>query len=230
MGNYQCYYGFSEGNHQTLKTAKTLMYQDIEIIDCPLSEPHTDRTVLNADRTPLTAKKIAELLGTTERTVFKYANRILEAWHWLPESEFRSNGIYTRRALEAMQELKSCKNASEYASKVSRENHKPQQANKTSTSALAPVRHTEALETKLATIQKSTTALNVSVQDRIATIKGRIATEANRTKINQTVLDELEAQQAIARGIEKGLKIFELEQQAAAATLEQLTLEKLQQG
>lgn len=96
------------------------MYQDIEVIDCPTSETDTDRT-------PLTAKKLAQLLGTTERTVFKYANRILEAWHWLPECEFRANGIYTRRALEAMQELKICKNTSEYASKVARENQKPQQ-------------------------------------------------------------------------------------------------------
>jgi hypothetical protein len=168
-------------------------------------------------------------LGITERTVFKYANRILEAWHWLPESEFRSNGIYTRRALEAMQELKSCKNASEYVSKVARENQKPQQANKTSTSALVPTRHTEALETKLATIQRNTTALNLSVQDRIAAIKERIATESTRTKNNQSVLDELEAQQAIARGVEKGMKLYELEQQAVAATVEQLTLEKLQE-
>lgn len=196
------------------------MYQEIEVINCPATEPDSDRT--------LTAKALAEILGTTERTVFKYANRILEAWHWLPESEFRANGIYTRRALEAMQELKSCKNASEYASKVARENHKPQQT--TIKTAIVPARQTEALETKLATIQRNTTALNISVQDRIAAIKERIATESTRARNNQSVIDELEAQQAIARGIEKGLKIFELEQQASAATVEQLTLEKLQQG
>lgn len=208
------------------------MYQDIEIIGCPLSEPHTDRTVLNADRTPLTAKKLAELLGTTERTVFKYANRLLEAWHWLPESEFRTDGIYTDKALDEMRRLKAIGKSSEYALAVAIENQKPatQQATTKATAAIVPARHTEALETKLATIQRNTTALNVSVQSRISTIKDRIATEANRTKTNQTVLDELEAQQAIARGIEKGLKIFKLEQQAAAATVEQLTLEKLQQG
>lgn len=201
------------------------MSQDFIDIECNVAESFTE-----ASPQTFTANELAERLSVSVRSVYGYANRILEAWHWLPESEFRSNGIYTRRALEAMQELKSCKNASEYASKVARENHKPQQANKTSTSALVPTRHTEALETKLATIQKNTTALNVSVQSRITTIKERIATEANRTKSNQTVLDELEAQQAIARGIEKGLKIFELEQQATAATVEQLTLEKLQQG
>lgn len=208
------------------------MYQDLEVIDCLASEPNTDQTANTTDRTPLTAKKLAELLGTTERTVFKYANRLLEAWHWLPESEFRTDGIYTDKALKEMRRLKAIGKSSEYAKAVAIENQKPatQQATIKATSAIVPVRHTEALETKLATIQKNTTALTVSVQDRISTIKGRIATEANRTKNNQTVLDELEAQQAIARGIEKGLKIFELEQQAAAATVEQLTLEKLQQG
>lgn len=208
------------------------MYQDIEVIDCLDSEPNTDHTVNTTDRTPLTAKKLAELLGTTERTVFKYANRLLEAWHWLPESEFRSEGIYTTKALVEMRRLKEIGKASEYAKVVTAENQKPapQQAIVKATAAIVPARHTEALETKLATIQKNTTALNVSVQDRIATIKQRIADESNRTKNNQTVLGELEAQQAIARGVEKGLKIFELEQQAAAATLEQLTLEKLHQG
>ncbi|MBD2731818.1 hypothetical protein H6G96_37485 [Nostoc sp. FACHB-892] len=207
------------------------MYQGIEVIECPVSEPNTDQTVNVIDRTPLTTKKLAELLGTTERTVFKYANRLLEAWHWLPESEFRADGIYTDKALSEMRRLKAIGKSSEYAKAVAIENQKPatQQAIIKATSAIVPARHTEALETKLATIQKNTTALNVSVQSRITTIKDRIATEANRTKTNQTVLDELEAQQAIARGIEKGLKIFELEQQAAAATVEQLTLEKLQQ-
>ncbi|BAY80512.1 hypothetical protein NIES25_70000 (plasmid) [Nostoc linckia NIES-25] len=200
------------------------MSQDFIDIECNVAESFTE-----ASAQTFTAKQLASILSVSERSVYGYANRILEAWHWLPESEFRSNGIYTRRALEAMQELKSCKNASEYASKVARENQKPQQANKTSTSALVPTRHTEALETKLATIQKNTTALNVSVQDRITVLRQQIAVETSRAKSNQTVLDELESQQAIARGIEKGLKIFELEQQAAAATVEQLTLEKLQQ-
>lgn len=197
------------------------MYQEIEVIDCLTTEPDTDRT--------LTAKALAEILGTTERTVFKYANRILEAWHWLPESEFRANGIYTQKALAEMRRLKDIGNASEYADSVARENHKPQQTTIKTTAAIVPARQTEALETKLATIQRKTTALNISVTDRIAAIKERIATEASRTKNNQSVLDELEAQQAIGRGIEKGLKLFELQEQAAAATVEQLTLEKLQQ-
>lgn len=204
------------------------MSQDFINIECSVAESFTE-----ASPQTFTANELAERLSVSVRSVYGYANRILEAWHWLPESEFRSNGIYTRRALEAMQELKSCKNASEYASRVAEATGKPkssQQATTKATAAIVPARYTEALETKLATIQKNTTALNISVQDRIAVIKGRIATEANRTKNNQTVLGELEAQQAIARGIEKGLKIFELEQQAAAATVEQLTLEKLQQS
>jgi len=207
------------------------MLQELEVIDCNVteqqSEPFTEN--ITAITETYTAKQLASILSVSERSVYGYANRILEAWHWLPESEFRANGIYTSKALEEMRRLKDTGNASEYADSVARENHKPQQTTIKANAAIIPARHTEALETKLATIQRNTTALNISVQDRIATIKERIATESNRTRNNQSVLDELEAQQAIARGIEKGLKIFELEQQAAAATVEQLTLEKLQQ-
>ena len=205
---------------KALSVTKKLMYQDFQEIDCNFSE---------ASVQTFTATKLAEQLSVSVRSIYGYANRLLEAWHWLPESEFRNNGIYTSKALIEMRRLKDIGNASEYVLAVARENHKPQQTAIKATAAIVPARQTEALETKLATIQKNTTALNISVQDRIATIKERIATESNRTRNNQSVLDELEAQQAIARGIEKGLKIFELEQQAAAATVEQLTLEKLQQ-
>lgn len=96
------------------------MTQEIEIIDCNVtelqSEPFTENTEGSTET--YTAKQLSLILSVSERSVYGYANRILEAWRWLPESEFRSNGIYTRRALEAMQELKSCKNASEYTSWV----------------------------------------------------------------------------------------------------------------
>lgn len=196
-------------------------FQDINAIEVQDTEQYTVH---------YTVDDLTGILKVKRRQVFNLVKTVKQAYFWEPETVFNpSLGKYSERCLVELRRLQSCKTSAEYLALVARENQKPQQSNKTSTSALIPTRHTEALETKLATIQKTTTALNVSVQDRIATIKERIATEANRTKSNQTVLDELEAQGAIARGIEKGLKIFELEQQAAAATVEQLTLEKLQQ-
>ncbi|RCJ16884.1 hypothetical protein A6S26_32545 [Nostoc sp. ATCC 43529] len=201
------------------------MYQDFHDIDA-IEVQDTEQYTAH-----YTVDDLTTLLKVKRRQVFNLVKTVKQAYFWEPEAVFNpSLGKYSERCLVELRRLQSCKNATEYIALVARENQKPQQANKISTSALVPTRHTEALETKLATIQKNTTALNVSVQDRIATIKDRIATEASRTKNNQSVLDELEAQQAIARGMEKGLKIFELEQQAAAAILEQLTLEKLQQG
>lgn len=197
-------------------------FQDINVIEVQDTEQYTVH---------YTVDDLTGILKVKRRQVFNLVKTVKQAYFWEPETVFNpSLGKYSERCLVELRRLQSCKTSAEYLALVARENQKPQQSNKTSISALVPARHTEALETKLATIQKNTTALNVSVQDRITAIKGRIATEANRTKTNQTVLDELESQQAIARGVEKGLKIFELEQQAAAATVEQLTLEKLQQG
>ncbi|MCC5620807.1 hypothetical protein [Nostoc sp. CHAB 5715] len=200
------------------------MYQDFHDIDA-IEVQDTEQYTVHYTVDDLTA-----LLKVKRRQVFNLVKTVKQAYFWEPETVFNpSLGKYSERCLVELRRVQTCKTSSEYIALVASENQKPQQANKTSTSALVPTRHTEALENKLANIQKNTTALNVSVQDRIAAIKERIATEANRTKSNQTVLDDLEAQQAITRGIEKGLKIFELEQQAAAATVEQLTLEKLQQ-
>lgn len=204
-------------------------FQDIDAIEVQDTEQYTEQCTVQPEF--YTVDQLTELLSVKRRQVFNLVKTVKQAFFWEPETVFNpSLGRYSERCLAELRRLQSCKNSTEYVALVASENQKAQpQATIKTTAAIVPARHTEALETKLATIQKNTTALNISVQDRIATIKERIVTEANRTRTNQSVLDELEAQQAMARGIEKGLKIFELEQQAAAATVEQLTLEKLQQ-
>lgn len=209
---------------KSLQLPTMLMNKDFIDIECNADEVFSEDAVQ-----AFTVKELAEKLSVSIRSVYGYANKILEAWHWLPEAEFRANGIYTAKALFEMRRLKEIGNACDYAQQVAKQNNKPQQVTIQATAAIVPARHIEALETKLAAVQKNTTALNISVHDRLAAIKERIAADASRAKNNQSVLDDLEAQQAIARGVEKGLKIFELQEQAAAATLEQLTLEKLQQ-
>lgn len=197
------------------------MYQDFQDIDVIAVQDTVHCTV------HYTVDDLIALLDVKRRQVFNLVKTVKQAYFWEPEAAFNpSLGKYSERCLIELRRLQSCKTSSEYIALVASDNQKPSSK---ASKALVPVRHTEALETKLATIQKNTTALNISVQDRIAAIKERIGTEANRAKSNQAVLEDLEAQQAIARGVEKGLKIFELEQQAVAATIEQLTLEKLQQ-
>ncbi len=200
------------------------MYQDFQDIDV-IAVQDTEQCTVH-----YTVDDLITLLTVKRRQVFNLVKTVKQAFFWEAETVFNpSLGKYSERCLVELRRLQSCKTSAEYISLIASENQKPQQASKASGSALVPARHTEALENKLATIQKNTAALNISVQDRIAAIKERIGTEANRAKSNHAVLEDLEAQQAIARGVEKGLKIFELEQQAAAATIEQLTLEKLQQ-
>jgi hypothetical protein len=197
-----------------MKTLMSQSFQETEAIEVHYTEQCTVH---------YTVDDLVALLNVKRRQIFNLVKIVKQAYFWEPEAVFNpSLGKYSEKCLIELKRLQACKNSNEYTALVASENQKPQQANKTSISALVPIRHTEALETKLANIQKNNAALNVLVQDRIAAIKERIAIESNRAKSNQTVLDDLEAQQAITRGIEKGLKIFELEQQASAATVEQL--------
>lgn len=53
-----------------------------------------------------TIEQITALCRVARRTAFKYAKDLLEVWYWLPESEFRLNGIYTPFALQEMTKLK----------------------------------------------------------------------------------------------------------------------------
>jgi len=216
----------------TMQKAETVMYHDFQendAIEVQYTEQYTEQCTNSTVH--YTVDELVALLNVKRRQIFNLVKTIKQAWFWEAETVFNPGfGKYSQRCLTELQRLQVCKTSAEYIALVASENQKPdiKPANK-ATSAMVPVRQTEALETKLATIQRNTTALNLSVQDRIAAIKERIATESTRTKNNQSVLDELEAQQAIARGVEKGMKLYELEQQAVAATVEQLTLEKLQE-
>lgn len=181
-----------------------------------------------------TVDQLAELLGVKRRQVFNLAKTVKEAYSWEPENTFNPGfGKYSDRCLVEMRRLQGCKNSAEYTALVASESQKPVTpylASKVSSSLAIPTRHTEALESKLAIIQRNISTTSLSIQDRIATIKEQISAESSRTKKNLEVLEDAEAQQAIGRGVERGMKLFQLEEQAKAAVLEQLQLEKLQQG
>ncbi|GEM_PF-3901381 len=51
-------------------------------------------------------EQVAEKLGVAKRTVYKYAKDIISIWHWLPESVFRKDGIYSEFAIGEMIRLK----------------------------------------------------------------------------------------------------------------------------
>lgn len=73
----------------------------------------------NADLTQtFTAQEIADRLSVSVRSVYDYANKLIEIWSWLNETEFRHRGRYTQKALEEMSRLKESRNVSEYAASV----------------------------------------------------------------------------------------------------------------
>jgi hypothetical protein len=202
------------------------MEQDFIDIDCIDSEEIVNSSLNSTEQ--YSVKDLANLLETSDRNIYKYANTLLEAWHWLPESEFRANGIYTAKALEEMKRLKSLKNSSEYIQSVARENQKPSiPTTKTSSSLVVPHRQTEILETRLATLQGNLAAQNLSIQDRIALARQQINSDTSRTQQNQSILTDIRKQQAIADGVQEALELFRVKEEALNATLEQLTIEKL---
>ncbi|AFZ28615.1 hypothetical protein Cylst_6397 (plasmid) [Cylindrospermum stagnale PCC 7417] len=220
------------------------MNQDIIDVDCLATEPDTDQTVnssLNTtehptDRSVFTAKDLAAILESTERTVYKYAAKIIEAWHWLPESDFRVDGIYTAKALEEMKRIKACKNANAYIALIASENQKPviptaktSNTGKISSALALPTRQTEVLESRLATIQGNLSAQNISVQDRVKLALTRISEEKQRTNNNQSALDEARKQQIAMKATQDALEEHEVYQQVKNAVKEQLLIEELQQ-
>ncbi|NET58984.1 MAG: hypothetical protein F6K47_23425 [Symploca sp. SIO2E6] len=65
-----------------------------------------------------TIKQIAQELGLSKRSAYKYAKDVVEVWYWLDESEFRSDGIYTEFALQEMVNLKASKSLDVYRETV----------------------------------------------------------------------------------------------------------------
>lgn len=65
-----------------------------------------------------TAHEIADRLGVSIRSVYDYANKLIEIWSWVQETEFRHRGRYTQKALDEMTRLKDARNVNEYAASV----------------------------------------------------------------------------------------------------------------
>jgi hypothetical protein len=211
------------------------MNQDSQTINCIATEQSPNARQFSAE-------DLATELNVTVRAIYKYAKTLIAAWHWLPESAIRSDGNYTQFALDEMQRLKGCKNAKEYTALVAKENQKPVLPNtqypttntQPQTTALTlapaqlPTRYTDQVESKLATLQQNTAALNLSIQDRIALVKQQMIQENSRANNNRVALNDVRKQQLIAEGVTEALEDYQLKKQAYNATLEQLTLEELQ--
>jgi hypothetical protein len=119
--------------------AKTMTEQDFQTIDVEASAVQVQSAVQVAVQTvqgcsdesansevcspsiTLSPTEVAKEIGASLRSVYGYANKLLEIWSWMPESEFRIEGRYTPKALEEMKKLKAAKNASEYAASVTKE-------------------------------------------------------------------------------------------------------------
>ncbi|NEP57796.1 MAG: hypothetical protein F6K31_12360 [Symploca sp. SIO2G7] len=69
-----------------------------------------------------TIKQIAQELGLSKRSAYKYVKDVIEVWYWLSESEFRSEGIYTQFALSEMLKLKAMKSLEAYRELIHDEN------------------------------------------------------------------------------------------------------------
>lgn len=67
-------------------------------------------------------EQIMTICSIARRTAFKYAAEVLEVWYWLPEYEFRVNGVYSEFALAELKRRKALGNLENYQSVIHREN------------------------------------------------------------------------------------------------------------
>ncbi len=129
-------------SEQLVQRAKTLMNSDIIDVECKPSAMQSEDAVqavqactanaelcsANESCTDLTTTysptEVAEKLAISLRTVYGYANKLIEIWSWMPETEFRHSGRYTAKALEEMSKLKNAKSAGEYAQSVTEQTGK----------------------------------------------------------------------------------------------------------
>jgi hypothetical protein len=218
--------------YQDFQQSTVIAVQSADCNDC----------ITDCNKQVYTVTEIAQLLSIKDRQVYNLAKTLIAAWYWLPESAIRSDGIYTQFALDEMKHLKGCKNAKEYTVLVAKENQKPVLPNtqhpttntQPQTTALTlapaqfPTRYTDQIESKLATLQQNTIALNLSIQDRIALVKQQLIQENSRANNNRTALNDVRKQQLIAEGVTEALEDYQLKKQAYNATLEQMVLEELQ--
>lgn len=69
-------------------------------------------------------EQIMDKCSIARRTAFKYAAEVLEVWFWLPEYEFRINGVYSTLALAELKRRKALGSLENYRNVVHRENGK----------------------------------------------------------------------------------------------------------
>jgi len=67
-------------------------------------------------------EQIMDKCSIARRTAFKYAAEVLEVWFWLPDYEFRVNGVYSTLALAELKRRKALGSLENYRSVVHREN------------------------------------------------------------------------------------------------------------
>ncbi|HEY9607656.1 MAG TPA: hypothetical protein V6C85_39085 [Allocoleopsis sp.] len=62
------------------------------------------------------------ICSIARRTAFKYASEVIQTWFWLPEYEFRVNGVYSEFALTELKRRKALGTLDNYRDVVHREN------------------------------------------------------------------------------------------------------------
>lgn len=212
--------------HQlTAQSARTPMNQELETIDCTLTE---DSVKVCSES--YTANQLAELLSVSVRSIYGYANKLIEAWYWLPESEFRNDGIYTAKALTEMDRLKNAKSFADYARMVAQENKQAitPQVNKLA-SAIVPAANTaQLLEVQIVRQQSLANQETNDAITQLRQLKAEIDTNANRSANAQKTGREARIARLKARAMRQALEDFQVMQEVYTATIEQLEVEQLQ--
>ena len=80
---------------------------ECQAVPCHSQECQPTASTQDGDTTGYTVQEMVEKLELSKRTVFRYVKHLINTWYWLPETDFRVNGLYTEFALQEALKLKA---------------------------------------------------------------------------------------------------------------------------
>lgn len=175
-------------------------------------------------------ERVMTICSIARRTAFKYAAEILEVWFWVPEYEFRVNGVYSELALAEIKRRKALGNLENYRSVVHGENtevialHQQQQPTEQTVTVDPPV-------SAIARIQQDRYVVPNFGSDRLAKAQERSNNQRSsltntRERVRQALLGlaTQTAEDTVAGSLDKQSEREAIYEEAYADGLEELQI------
>lgn len=180
-------------------------------------------------------EQIMSICSIARRTAFKYATEVVQTWFWLPEYEFRVNGVYSEFALSELKRRKALGTPENYRSVVHSENEAAIAAYQSKQQPTAQAANTEVVEEPtagtLARIQQDRYVVPSYGSDRLAKAQERRNNQRSsltntRERVRQALLNlaTQTAEDKSADELDREARHEEIYEESYAEALEELQI------